>query len=73
MYSWQSSIAKKEQVLSDGAWSEPLSLGNEINTEYDELTGMVTPDGQYFFFSRFNNGTSDIYWVKASFIEQLRP
>ncbi len=58
--------------VKDGAWSEPLSLGDEINTNSDELIGMVTPDGQYFFFTRFSAGTSDIYWVGADFIETLR-
>jgi Tol biopolymer transport system component len=52
----------------NGAWSIPQNLGNKINTSGDENTGNITSDGKYMFFAR--NG--DIYWVKTSFLEELR-
>jgi hypothetical protein len=80
-------------------WSEPINLGEKINTESGrEFSASLSPDGKYFFFmsSRLNpdleknlmgtpitklahfygqpqNGNADIYWVKADFIEKLRP
>jgi hypothetical protein len=59
--------------VDNGGWSEPLKLNDAINTAADEIIGMVTTDGNYFFFTRFENGSSDIYWVSASFIEEMRP
>lgn len=57
-------------------WTEPLKLGNQINSaEYDETCPTLSPDGKYIFFSRYNdkNGKSDIYWVSSSVIEKIRP
>jgi len=83
----------------DDQWSEPINLGDKINTAgAQEYSPFVSRDGNYFFFmsSRlpsakylsgdtytvdslttiFNspgNGNSDIYWMDAAFIENLRP
>lgn len=61
----------------DGAWGEPINLGNRINTAAWEASATVTPDGKYLFFNR-NMGSDryenvDIFWVDASVIEALRP
>jgi hypothetical protein len=65
--------------LEDGGWSEPVNLGDAINTEETEFCPMVTPDGRYFFFSRLYGGTweeatgGDVFWVDAAIFEQFRP
>ncbi|NVK25744.1 MAG: PD40 domain-containing protein [Gammaproteobacteria bacterium] len=58
-----------------GNWGEPIALGDEINTPYNETVPSITPDGKYLFFSRYNesNGLSNFYWVSSEVIEELRP
>ena len=36
---------------NDGSWSEPKNLGNDINTEYQEMTPFLAPDGKTLFFA----------------------
>lgn len=60
---------------ADGQWTDPIILGNQINTlEYNETCPSLSPDGKYIFFSRYNdnNGKSDIYWVSSNVIEKIR-
>jgi hypothetical protein len=82
----------------DDRWSEPINMGDTINTPRGgEWSPFVTRDGRYFFFmsSRTRppesfpetltaeslwqaytspqNGNADMYWVDASFIDELRP
>ena len=54
---------------SDGNWSkpQPINLGMEAGAPY------VSPDGKYLFFTAGERGKSDIYWVSAKVIEDLRP
>jgi hypothetical protein len=49
---------------SDDTWTEPVRLGEQINTSEMEGNAFVTPDGEYMFFTR----KFDVYWVKADFI-----
>lgn len=53
----------------DGSWMKPIDLGEKINSRRPALCPAVTPDGKYMFFI----GGSDIFWVEADFIENLRP
>ncbi|MEO1657224.1 MAG: hypothetical protein AAFR65_05835 [Pseudomonadota bacterium] len=58
----------------DGSWGEAINLGDTINTESWEASATVTPDGKYLFFHRETTPNNvDIYWVDASFLEDLRP
>lgn len=64
----------------DGSWGEAINLGDRVNTDAEEGGPQVTPDGKYLFFNRMvpsgdDNGTrqSDLYWIDAQFIEDLRP
>jgi Tol biopolymer transport system component len=64
---------------ADGKWSEPVNLGNTINTAATEFCPMVTPDGRYLFFSRRFGGDSwqtateaDVFWVDMAVVERLR-
>jgi hypothetical protein len=82
----------------DDTWSDPINLGDKINTDGGlEYAPYVSPDGEYFFFMSSREraaelagptltaenlrklhdtpetGLPGIWWVKASFIEELRP
>ena len=81
-------------INSDKKWSNPVNMGDLINTEgSNEYSAAVSPDGKFFFFMRaqakvntpkitFNtllkmhnspeNGNSNIYWINADFIENLK-
>jgi hypothetical protein len=37
--------------LQDGDWVEPVNLGPQINTEFDETGPVPTPDGERLYFS----------------------
>jgi len=57
----------------DKTWSEPINLGDKINSSYSEYIPYITPDGKYFFFTSNNSGDRDIYWVDANIIYDLKP
>jgi len=59
---------------SDGTWGPAINLGPEINSELEDAYGSVTPDGLFFFFQRIDLSVpvADIFWVDASFIDDLR-
>lgn len=70
----------------DGSWGQAIKFGDEINTPTSEAGARVSPDGKYLFFNRrvgYFDWTSpegktetipntDIYWVDAKIIEELR-
>jgi len=59
---------------NDGSWGPALNLGAEINSEFADAYGSITPDGKYFFFHRSYGGdTGDIFWVDAEVIYALKP
>jgi ankyrin repeat protein len=58
---------------SDGSWSDPIYLGNDICSDSNELCPMVSPDGKYLFFISSRTGLNNVYWVKANFIKDLKP
>ena len=57
---------------TDGSWSDPENLGKEINSPWSEYGSMISPDGKYFFYTSNKNGSEDIYWISAKFIEELK-
>lgn len=61
----------------DGAWSNPINLGNTINTSFNEKTPSISPDGKYLFYGRDERDTepgwANIYWVSTEVIEKLKP
>lgn len=64
----------------DGSWGIAINLGDQINTEAEEGGPRITPDGKYLFFNRMvtpatGGGApqSDLFWVDARVIENLRP
>jgi Tol biopolymer transport system component len=58
---------------SDGSWSSPVHMVNEINSEGSENRPYVSPDGRYLFYASTISGKRDIYWVDAKIIEKLKP
>jgi len=57
----------------NGAWTEPVNMGEEINSPESENRPSVTPDGKYFFFTSNKTGNREIYWVDAKIIDRFRP
>lgn len=57
----------------NGTWTEPLNMGENINSDGSDNRPYVTPDGKYFFFTSTRRGNRDIYWVSAKIIEEMRP
>lgn len=58
----------------DGAWTKPINLGSEVNSNFNETCPSITPDGKYIFFSRYDEegGLPNIYWVSAEIIDDLK-
>jgi ankyrin repeat protein len=54
---------------ADGAWLSPQVLDSVTGSIVDPVCPAVTPDGQFMFFI----GNGDIWWVKADFIDAMRP
>jgi len=64
----------------DGSWGEAINLGDKVNTDAEEGGAKITPDGKYLFFNRMvppangeGNAQSDLFWIDAQIIEELRP
>lgn len=61
----------------DGTWTKPINLGSTINSDLDEKSPRITPDGKYLFFGRSERdvepGLSDVYWVSTEVIYKVRP
>jgi outer membrane protein OmpA-like peptidoglycan-associated protein len=52
---------------SNGNWSTPINLGDEINTKFDEDAPYINPEGTYLYFSSRGHeglGGYDIYRAK---------
>lgn len=56
----------------DGSWTIPKNMGNRVNSKSHELCPIVSSDGKYLFFLSVINGNSDIYWMDAKIINELR-
>jgi Tol biopolymer transport system component len=39
----------------NGGWSEPVNLGEKINSPFSDWGPVVSPDGKYIFFGSFRN------------------
>jgi len=60
--------------LSDAAWSEPVNLGSEINTDGDEKSPFLHADGRTLFFSSDGHpgmGEFDVFYTDLAL--SLRP
>jgi Tol biopolymer transport system component len=52
----------------DGSWGTPANLGPTVNSAASDYTPMLSPDGQYLFFTSGSAGSDDIYWIEAGVI-----
>ncbi len=53
-------------LSEDGVWSEPVNVGYPINTTYDDIFFMISPDGRNAYYSSFREdgfGEKDNYMV----------
>ena len=54
----------------EGQWTDPINLGNKINTSYDEVSPFLSKEGAYLFYSsdreEGNIGGFDIYYNEYS-------
>jgi acetylornithine deacetylase/succinyl-diaminopimelate desuccinylase-like protein len=58
--------------LGDGKWTDPTPLGSPINTPMQERFSGLSPDGKYFFFTRWSpEHDEDVYWVDAASVPEL--
>jgi hypothetical protein len=58
----------------DHNWTKPRNMGASLNTNMGEGAGpKISSDGKVFFFSRYGDNTSDIYWVDAKALEDYLP
>ncbi len=60
----------------DGSWGAAINMGDKVNSDKGDTYASVTPDGKYILFNRridSDTDNTDIYWVDAQIIEQLRP
>jgi len=56
----------------DGSWSAPANLGEEVNSSGSENRPCVTRDGKYFFFTSTREGSRDVFWVAAAYLDRFR-
>jgi Tol biopolymer transport system component len=57
---------------TENNWTEPVEIGELINTPAQERFPSVSPDGKYLFFTRSRGNHDDIYWVSAKVIQDLK-
>ena len=59
----------------DGTWTKPINLGSTINSDFDETSPRITPDGKYLFFGRGERDVEpgNVYWVSTEVIHKVRP
>ncbi|MCK5148178.1 PD40 domain-containing protein [bacterium] len=53
-------------------WTEPMNLGEQINSPDLDTCPSISLDGKFLFFSSNRRGNMDIYWVDAKVIEELK-
>ena len=57
----------------DGSWTEPINMGESINSERMERFPSVSPDGRYLFYTQFTPGSNeDVYWMSTKVIDRLK-
>lgn len=59
----------------DGTWSKAINMGEPVNSAIGDYCPYVTHDGEYLFFSRWDNEKKKggVYWVDVKIIDELKP
>jgi ankyrin repeat protein len=55
-----------------GGWTPWANLGASVNSEENDICGLVSSDGRYLFFNSARYGNDDNYWVDAAVIDAVR-
>ncbi|AIY64028.1 hypothetical protein OM33_01820 [Pseudoalteromonas piratica] len=50
----------------NGKWTIAKHLGDKVNSKDHEFTPIVSPDGQYLFFTRIEKGVGNLYQISLS-------
>jgi hypothetical protein len=59
--------------VNEDSWSEPVNLGEPINTPDQESSPGLSSDGKYLFYtSPVAGNQADVFWVSAKVIDRLR-
>lgn len=59
--------------ISSNIWSEPINMGEPINTSGQESSPRLGPDGKYLFYTGpFAGRQADFFWVRSRIIEVLK-
>jgi CubicO group peptidase (beta-lactamase class C family) len=59
--------------INEDTWTEPVNLGEPINTPGQESSPGLSPDGKYLFYTGTVAGRqADIFWVSSKVIDRLR-
>jgi hypothetical protein len=60
---------------NDGTWMKLMNMGEVINSPSNENCPMVSPDGKFFFYFRYDPQTdkSSTYWVDIRVMDRYRP
>ncbi|WP_299568844.1 hypothetical protein [uncultured Shewanella sp.] len=53
----------------NGKWTIANSLGDKVNTADHEFTPIISPDGNYLFFTRIENGKGNLYQIHLSALD----
>ena len=57
----------------DGTWTDPVHLGNTMNTPQHDLCPIVTYGGKYLLYLSWQKERPGVYWFPARFIDELKP
>ena len=59
-----------------GKWTDPVNMGDTINTKGWEMAPALTPDGKYLLYTHrkamITSEPAKIYWVSAGIINKYR-
>ena len=70
-YGWHDLYISSRNL--NGKWNDPINLGSKINTDFEDGTPQITPDGKYFFYTTIKGRDKGYtpYWVDAKVIYDL--
>jgi predicted esterase len=58
--------------FSGRRWTNPKKIIEAVNTPDTELSPYISPNEKQLFFSRIENGETDLYWIANNFTEALK-
>jgi outer membrane protein OmpA-like peptidoglycan-associated protein len=61
------------ELNTDGTWSNPVNLGKEVNTPYDEQSPFIHPDNESLYFSSNGwpgMGNKDMFLSRKAYVNE---